>query len=293
MSEQNEFKSQDRVIHPGKPEWGPGVVMEDPRDQKVRVLFVEGGEKLLQLSHARLETFIGEDERLDRLSTGDDAGDNPVGLGPQRARDAFLDAYPEGFRSQSYREENRADKQAASNLMEELLGEDAIAELIDSAQWSEIADRAIRVLKATKLVVPSERKALATGLEDEELAEKFSRTLCDLLYGFGTDAEGDAEGLRRRFERYVACLKELRACKWPVATYFLFMRFPEEHLLLRPTFSQRAATAFGFELRYRAEVGWVTYARLLELGRGILKEIEDLGATDMLDVQAFIWKISR
>ena len=63
--------------------------------------------------------------------------------------------------------------------------------------------------------------------------------------------------------------------------------------MLRPTFSQRAATAFGFELRYRAEVGWVTYARLLELGRAILKKTEDLGATDMLDVQAFIWKITR
>jgi hypothetical protein len=40
-------------------------------------------------------------------------------------------------------------------------------------------------------------------------------------------------------------------------------------------------------------VGWVTYARLLELGRAILKATEDLGATDMFDVQAFIWKITR
>jgi hypothetical protein len=293
MSEQNVFKSQDRVMHPGKPEWGPGVVMEDPRDQKVRVLFVEGGEKLLQLSHARLETFLGEDARLDRISVGDEARDSAAGLGPQRARDCFLEAYPEGFASPAYREEDRAGKAAASALMEELLGEDAIAALIDAEDWKEIGDRAVRVLKATKLVVPSERKALATGLEDEVLAEKFSRTLCDLLYGFGTGAEGEAEGLRRRFERYVACLRELRACKWPVATYFLFMRFPQEHLLLRPTFSQRAATTFGFELRYRAEVGWVTYARLLELGRAILKATEDLGATDMFDVQAFIWKITR
>ena len=44
------FKLGDRVAHPGKPEWGPGVVMEEPRDLKIRVFFVDGGEKLLRLS---------------------------------------------------------------------------------------------------------------------------------------------------------------------------------------------------------------------------------------------------
>ena len=55
MEEITTFKKGDHVIHPGKPEWGPGVVTEDPQDDKVRVLFVEGGEKLLLLRHARLE----------------------------------------------------------------------------------------------------------------------------------------------------------------------------------------------------------------------------------------------
>ena len=40
-------------------------------------------------------------------------------------------------------------------------------------------------------------------------------------------------------------------------------------------------------------MGWVTYARLQELGRAILREVQDLGAEDMLDVQAFIWKLAR
>ena len=287
-----EFKKGDRVAHPGKPEWGPGLVAEEPRDAKVRIIFVEGGEKLLQLKHARLEAFVGEDDRLDRLVSSDEDG-AALALGPQRAREKFLETYPEGFRTSTYREENRAVSEEASRLMEELLGEDAFAQLIEASDWSGVADRAIQVLKATKLVVPSERKALAVGLEDEEMAEKFSRTLCDLLYGFGTDAEGEAEGMRRRFERYVACLKEIKAAKWTLATYFLFLRFPGEHLFLRPTFAQRAATAYGFDLRYRAEVGWVTYARLQELGRAILREVGDLGAEDMLDVQAFIWKLAR
>ena len=177
--------------------------------------------------------------------------------------------------------------------MAEFFGEDAIAELIDSANWVEAADRANKVLAATKLVVPSERKLLREGLADPALAENFTRTLCNMLYGFGVGEGDEEEGMRRRFERYIEALKDLKVAKWSVATYFLFMRLPEEHLLLRPTFVQRAATAYRFELRYKAELNWLTYARLLELGRLILKETEDLGARDMFDVQSFIWRITR
>jgi hypothetical protein len=285
-----DFKKGDRVAHPGKPEWGPGIIADAPHDEKVRVLFVEGGEKLLQLKHARLEVFSGEDPRLDRLvSSGDDADSE----GPQRAREKFLDLHAEGFTTPAYREVDRATNESAAALMQELLGEDAFAKLLDTEDWAGVAERAIQVLKATKLVVPSERKLLATGLEDAALAQTFARSLCDLLYGFGGEVEDEAEGLRRRFERYVACLKSLRAAKWTLATYFLFMAFPEEHLLLRPTFAQRAATAYGINIRYRAEVGWVTYSRFRELAAAILADTKDLGAEDMLDVQAYIWRLAR
>ena len=293
MEEITTFKKGDHVIHPGKPEWGPGVVTEDPQDDKVRVLFVEGGEKLLLLRHARLESFTGEDARLERVNIDDPNSASDL-LGPQRAREKFLAVYPEGFSSKTYQEEDRKPKEEVVRLMEELLGEEQMAQLLEAENWEEVGSRAIKVLTATKLVVPSERKSLKEALQDQDLAEKFSRTLCDLLYGFGSQREGDEEeGLRRRFERYVACLKEMQSAKWPIATYFLFMRFPEEHMLLRPTFAQRAARAFGFDLRYRAEISWLTYARLLELSRAILRDIGELDARDMLDVQAFMWKLAR
>jgi hypothetical protein len=282
----------DRVSHPQKPEWGPGLVAETNQGGKVRVIFVDGGEKLLQLRHAKLEAFDGQDDRLDRLSSDDGASGGDL-LGPQRAREKFLAVYPDGCRGDEYQAAERKDKEAASAMMCELLSEDALAELLETKNWAEAADRANKVMAATKLVVPSERKLLREGLEDLALAENFTRALCSLLYGFGAGEGEEEEGMRRRFERYIEALKDLKVPKWSVASYFLFMRFPEEHLLLRPTFVQRAATAFRFELRYKAELNWLTYARLLELGRLIAKDIQDLGARDMFDVQSFIWRITR
>jgi hypothetical protein len=282
----------DRVSHPQKPEWGPGLVAETTQGGKARVIFVDGGEKLLQLRHAKLESFNGQDDRLDRLSADDSASGADL-LGPQRAREKFLAVYPDGCRGDEYQAAERKDKEAASALMCELMSEDAMAELIETGDWAEAASRANKVLTATKLVVPSERKLLREGLEDLAKAEGFTRSLCNLLYGFGAGEGDEEEGMRRRFERYIEALKELKVPKWSVASYFLFMRFPEEHLLLRPTFVQRAATAYRFELRYKADLNWLTYARLLELGRLILKDTEDLGARDMFDVQSFIWRITR
>lgn len=286
------IKKGDRVSHPQKPEWGPGLVAEVSQGGKVRVVFVDGGEKLLQQRHAKLESFAGQDDRLDRLSSDASSSGADI-LGAQRAREKFLAVYPDGCRGDEYQAAERKDKEAAAALMVESLSEDALAELIETANWAEAAARANKVLASTKLVVPSERKLLREGLEDPALAENFTRTLCNLLYGFGVGEGDEEEGMRRRFERYIEALKDLKVAKWSVATYFPFMRFPEQNLLLRPTFVQRAATAFCFELRYKAELNWLTYARLLELGRLVLKETEDLGARDMFDVQSFIWRITR
>lgn len=292
MLDEATIQKGDRVSHPQKPEWGPGLVAEMTQGGKARVIFVDGGEKLLQLRHAKLESFNGQDDRLDRLSADDSASGADL-LGPQRAREKFLAVYPDGCRGDEYQAAERKDKEAASALMCELMSEDAMAELIETGDWAEAASRANKVLTATKLVVPSERKLLREGLEDLAKAEGFTRSLCNLLYGFGAGEGDEEEGMRRRFERYIEALKELKVPKWSVASYFLFMRFPEEHLLLRPTFVQRAATAYRFELRYKADLNWLTYARLLELGRLILKDTEDLGARDMFDVQSFIWRITR
>ena len=131
------FKKGDYVSHPGKPEWGPGIVTEDPLDEKVRVLFVEGGEKLLLLRHARLDSFTGQDARLDRMNV-DDPLSAEARLGPQRAREKFLAAYPEGFSSKAYQDDDRKPREAASRMMEELLGEEPMAQLIEAENWERL-----------------------------------------------------------------------------------------------------------------------------------------------------------
>ena len=65
-----EYLKGDRVIHPSKTEWGLGEVLENSHGGKVRIFFVEGGEKTLDLKYVNPEKVDGKEAvspALDRL----------------------------------------------------------------------------------------------------------------------------------------------------------------------------------------------------------------------------------
>jgi hypothetical protein len=80
---------------------------------------------------------------------------------------------------------------------------------------------------------------------------------------------------------------------WPVATIMLYLAQPQRHMLLRPSVSQQAALRFGFELNYAPRPNWRTYNALLTMSQQLLKELSPLGARDLIDVQSYMWVISR
>ena len=113
----------------------------------------------------------------------------------------------------------------------------------------------------------------------------FARNLFNLLYG--------TNELSEQFEAFAGCLEEIKASKWTIQTYFLFITFPEKYMFMKPTVTQYAADAFGYELNYRSEINWESYRTLLEFSEYVgtrLSELDDnLKPRDMIDVQSFIW----
>jgi hypothetical protein len=113
--------------------------------------------------------------------------------------------------------------------------------------------------------------------------------LFDLLYGSAEVAF--------RFEGFAKVLEQMDAATWPIATYFLFLRFPDRFLFLKPTVTQEAAEILGQEINYRPEPNWVTYSQVIALGDLVAKKLNarklpTLSPRDMIDVQSFIWVIS-
>lgn len=277
-----ELRKDDRVKLATKPDWGLGQLVYDPTAGKVNVWFREAGEKVLSLKHAVLVPVEGEeahDPWLDNLTFAV-ASHAPPYVGPREAVGEFLERYPGGFRDARYLEEERQVRLSAHELVRELLDREVVGPLLEEGLHDEVCSRAQRAMAKSPLVFPNDKNALTKALKDEDHRPLFAQTLVDLLYG--------ANGPEARFKRFADAITRMKAGRWTIATYYPFVRFPDEHMLLKPPLTQQAAARCRFDLQYRADVNRITYARLLTFAsvlQGVLVELEP---ADMFDVQAFI-----
>ncbi len=301
----DKLKFGDRIKHATKTDWGLGEVLSDEYGGRVRVLFEDVGVKELQLDYARFVRVTGDEADspyLTALVKSLNAGlvnskkSAKVRSGEfvslPKAVENFLSFFPEGFQDQEYLNgatNERQYKLVANELMHQLLGRDEFRELLATEQHKEIIDRCKRVMNKTNLIHHYEKIWFSNGVATEQAQKKFAESLFDTLYG--------SDDLRIRFERFSAMLYEINSAKWPIATYFLFVAFPQEHLFLKPEVTQNAAAVLGLEINYRPELNWLTYSRVLELAKLIKDRLaacgrEELEPRDMIDVQSFIWIVA-
>jgi hypothetical protein len=163
------------------------------------------------------------------------------------------------------------------------LGETEISELIAEQRYQDVCDRARHVESMTKLLTKGEKTAFYSALDTPMNQKTFSLSLAALLYG--TDSEED------RFKGFVRALDLLGVNRWPYATLFGFIRFPQERAYIKPTVIQHAAKALCWRINYKVEPNWRSYAAVLRLYSYLLEE--GLMPRDMIDVQSFIWSISQ
>ena len=277
------YRKGEKVRHPIKEEWGLGKVLANSNGEKVDVFFVDAGEKTILLKYVEPIKVKGEASShggLDNLKT------NVTGTTAKYQRfstltENFLETYPEGFSNENFIGEARSNKQRANELGFELLPKDRFAELIDAADYAEIIKRALKIVNAATLILPNERLTLKNGLVKARHQEMFAKALYELLYSDST--------LKERFERFSTVLDLIGAAKWTLATYFLFVFYPEKHMFVKPKLLQHSADVCRFELNYKAQLNWQTYESVLSFADYVSKELSELQPRDMLDVKDFIW----
>lgn len=290
------FTKGDRVRHPGKPEWDMGQVLEDCAGQDVRVYFVGGGERKLRLDYVTLERVEGDEAAnpvLDSLgkrqprtaAAGAKRGKRvPRARGLAQLAEDFTRLFPEGFHGAEFQRAERDSKFKAHETLTDLLGREKVDALIAAGDHAEVGRRAVQVIAATNLVFPREAISLKNGLKDEDNQRLFAESLRSLLYG-------DTE-VGSRFAAFCDRLAEMGAAKWPLATYFPFIAFPEREMFLKPTVTRKVAEMLGFELNYSVEPNWLTYSKLREMSRHLFDSLAELRPRDMFDVQSFISRVA-
>jgi hypothetical protein len=204
----------------------------------------------------------------------------------QRCRRKFLRYFKHGFRDETYIDWERAYKAAAADRWREQLAPDAFRRLLRAGNFTEIAQRAVRIESRTNLLFSFEKMALRDAVASASGARRFATALDRFLHGRGSD--------ENRFETWVAEVaalprKQTRVLTWPIVTVFGFLAQPDRHIFLKPTVTRRAALACGFEFDYRSRPNWRTYRSLLDFAERVRTDLADLEPRDMIDLQSFIW----
>lgn len=274
----------DRVFHPSKKEWGVGKVLGVTPDQ-VDVFFVAAGNKRLSRQYVTLERAEGDAARhslLDNLTVGIAQSSSEFLTFPA-AIQKFVRAYPGGFDGPRFLAEERNYKVKAHQLCVQLLGEQEVMDLVEEQKYTEICDRARKVEAGTNLLASFEKIKFNEALKHPDVQKSFAEGLVDLLYGCETE--------EMRFSRFVTMLDRFGIAKWPVATYFGYIRFPSSRIFIKPEVTQLAASLCGWEIGYRSEPNWRTYGAVLGLFNYMRDELikAEMPPRDMIDVQSFIW----
>jgi len=280
-----EYSKGERVKHPDRPDWGLGQVLSDSAGGRVSACFVEVGEKMLMLSHVSLVKVEGDEAkslRLDNLAVDKD-GKVKSFRSLTDAKDSFIRLFPEGFYSSDFIEYERDYKIHGHDLMVGLLDRLDYAKLLDKEDYQEICNRAMRVVNKLNLIFPNEKMALKDGLKLEENQQLFAKKLYALLYG--------EDEVKRRFDGFASCLGKLGAAKWPIASYFQFIRHPEQYMFVKPLVTKNAANILGFEINYQSELNWQTYDSVQQLAEYLKGCLDEMKPRDMIDVQTFMWCI--
>jgi hypothetical protein len=253
------------------------------------VFFVGAGRKRLSRSFIELEKAEGAASKhrlLDNLiETSDIIADDFVTI--PMAIERFMGNYQDGFEDPGFINTARDANMRGHKVCAQLLSQEELSRLVAEGSFDVVCDRARHVESTTNLLTKSERKVLHEALELPENQKLFAVALADVLYG--------AETEEARFKRFLRTLGILQLRKWPFATLFSFIRYPQQCTFIKPTAIQNSAKALCWRISYKLEPNWKTYDAVLRLYSYVRTNLLEEGMLprDLIDVQYFVWSVAQ
>ncbi len=272
----------DRVKHPNQEEWGLGKVLT-ATPENLDIFFVGSGRKRLSRSFINLVKAEGIESKhvlLDNLiETSEITSDSFVTI--PEAIERFMKNYPDGFEDSAFIKTFRDANMAAHRFSINLLGQEELTKLIEDGDFLAVCDRARHVESTANLLTKSERKAFHDALELPASQKMFALALAELFYG--------SQSEEARFKHYVRNIAILQLNKWPFATMFNFIRYPQQHAYIKATAIQNVARTLCWRINFKPDPNWKTYDAILRMYRYVRPNLleEGLMPRDLIDVQSF------
>lgn len=292
--------------HQKRPEWGCAILLWD-RGGKRGYQFEDGKQRVFK--HAYCNFFKPVDRPMDEASAikknlltragrRQQVVSNSSGRAiPLAAQiELFKEAYPQGFRDESWIDAKRGTSTARSlkrhrnPLLEcasELLARERLDTLLAQDRHDDVIAAMIELTETTDLTSKAHAQPL-TEVSEAGRAE-LALAVRDVLYG--------DEDYPIRFERFVAVLRRTtgKPPSWQLATLFAAAVHPAEHLFVKPRTTDLQAEWMAPGLAMTKQPNGPTYSRLRAMAMTLGERLGEAGLAprDLLDLHDFMWETLR
>lgn len=197
----------------------------------------------------------------------------------------FEKNYPGKFDDEKFVDADLRNKRAAHEVFVANFGEGRGQAMIDAGKHTEIAEVLDKLWQATNIPSTFEVKAAHKGLKNGEAA---AHLLAGVLEFISSDTKPST------FAKLHEGIAQLPAdggkvLTWPNVTLLPFLANPDKFMVLKPTSTESMAARMNFDLRYQTVPNWSTFEALQRMASFLLQRLQQLGAKDFIDVQAFMW----
>lgn len=186
---------------------------------------------------------------------------------------AFRAIYAQGFADPGYLEQIRRPLQAAHDQARHTLARAVLGPRVSQSQFEAACADALAVLRIPGLFPEGFADRIENGLVDEEMRKDFTIRLNAQLH--------IDQPIDKRFEGFAAVLTRMNALSWPMISVFPALVFPDRFFLVDPGAWLASA---GSDLP--ATPDWEAYRDAQRWAHQQMKQLAELGPTDLLDIHA-------
>lgn len=197
----------------------------------------------------------------------------------------FEQTFPGKFADEKFLTADVNTKRAAHDVFNANFGDGRGKAMIEAGKHAEIATALDGIYRSTNILSPFEVKAVHKAfVKGDESATKVLATALAFINSPGMPT----------FKAMAEAVRELPAdgakvFTWPIVTMLPFLADPKRFLALKPTNTELMAARMSFDLKYDSTPNWETYDHTLRMSQQLLQRLQQIGAKDMIDVQAFMW----
>ena len=204
--------------------------------------------------------------------------------------DLLRNRYPnwDGFMHAPFVADEIAYKRKASQQAAALLGREPFAELLDSAQYTQILTNIQKLGRSTNLLYNrTPKQGDLSILNAAELPQAaYCHQLFQLLHGDGAT--------RDRLDSYAHFVADHHLPnKWTLPTLLLFLLNPAQEMFVKPRAMQWFLRFMGEPDAYARRPNGNTYASAVAQAQHVLSAIPQFSPSDLIDIQSLIWVAYR